>query len=151
MQNPHRLIIAISLQATRIWVGGGGGEARHWHTVHKLLCVSSVSMDYVGSPHLSATLYVGNEQPPLNKYTSYYGTSESLQCNQSECTHGTHMAVISKLELVSGYAYLPQRIKWRQCSKLLGHQRYEQWHIWHQPDTSTAWRHQSKMLNLDSV
>ena len=69
--------------------------------------VSSVSMDYVGSPHLSATLYISDKRPPLGKYSSY-GTSESLQCNQSESTHGTHMAVISKLELVSGYAHLPQ-------------------------------------------
>ena len=48
--------------------------------------VSSVFVEYIGSPHLSATLYVSDEQPPLSKYTSY-GTSESLLCNQSECTH----------------------------------------------------------------
>lgn len=48
--------------------------------------VSGVFIDYIGSPHLSATLYVSDEQPPLSNFTSY-NTSESLLCNQSECTH----------------------------------------------------------------
>lgn len=45
--------------------------------------ISSLSMDYIGSPYLTATLYVSDEQPQL-KHTTY-GTSETLVCNQIEC------------------------------------------------------------------
>ena len=48
--------------------------------------VSSLSVDYIGSPHLSATLYVSDEEPPLSKYTSY-GIFKQFPCNQSECKH----------------------------------------------------------------
>ena len=48
--------------------------------------VSSLSIDYIGSPHLSATLYVSDEEPPLSEYTSY-GVSETFLCNQNECKH----------------------------------------------------------------
>ena len=48
--------------------------------------ISSLPTSYVGSPHLSATLYISDKQPQLSKYTAY-GTSETIFCNQSECQH----------------------------------------------------------------
>ena len=47
--------------------------------------VSSLSVELVGSSHLSATLYVGNEQPYLNQST-IYNTTDRILCDQDECT-----------------------------------------------------------------
>ena len=40
-------------------------------------------MKYVGSPHLSATLYISDEPAQLSKCT-VYGTSETVICNQNK-------------------------------------------------------------------
>jgi hypothetical protein len=46
--------------------------------------LSSMFMNYVGSPHLSATLYISDEPPQLSKNT-VYATSETVICNKNEC------------------------------------------------------------------
>ena len=55
-------------------------------TTVKNYFISSMFMEYVGSPHLSATLYISDEPPQLSKNT-VYGTSETVTCNKDVCQH----------------------------------------------------------------
>ena len=47
--------------------------------------VSSMFMKYVGSPHLSATLYRISDEPMQLSKITVYGTSETVTCDRSEC------------------------------------------------------------------
>ena len=58
-------------------------------------------MKYVGSPHLSATLYISDEPPQLSK-TTVYGTSETVTCNKDIiCQRIWQAAVISEYMCLS--------------------------------------------------
>ena len=58
-------------------------------------------MEYVGSPHLSATLYNISDEPPQLSKIAVYGTSETVTCNKGIIMSTYIMVMISESAIIS--------------------------------------------------